>query len=195
MVSGSIIIVGSGGHARSCVDVIEQQQDYCIDGFITEETTVDWCRQYPVLGADADLEAHWQVGIALHIAIGQIRNFQTRKKLYEFGLSLAYVFPAIVSPYAYVSPSAIVGAGTIIMHGAVVNAGARIGVNSIINTRALIEHDGSIGDHCHISTGAIVNGATHVGDCCFIGSGAVLRQSLDVPAQSFIKMGTIVSNF
>ena len=48
--------------------------------------------------------------------------------------------------------------GTIVMHHALVNAGAKVGANCIINTKALIEHDAVVEDHCHIATAAIVNG-------------------------------------
>jgi tetrahydrodipicolinate N-succinyltransferase len=44
----------------------------------------------------------------------------------------------------------------IVVHHALINAGARVDRNCIINTKALAEHDAIIEDHCHISTGAIV---------------------------------------
>lgn len=196
MAKGHILIVGAGGHARSCADVIEQNGQHCIDGFISNDSInhsiVEWTSKYPVLGTDQDLEILWKPGWSLHIGIGQIRDFQIRKKLFEHGASLNYQFPSIVSPFAYVSPHATVGAGSIIMHGAIINAGAKVGANTIVNSRALIEHDASVGDHCHISTGAIINGGSCVGDCSFVGSSATLQQGLEIPPESFIKMGAVV---
>ena len=90
--------------------------------------------------------------------------------IYSSGIKVK--LPVIISPYAYVSPYAQIGCGTIVMHNAIINADARVGDNCIINSRALIEHDVVIGNHCHISTGAVVNGAVEVGDNTFIGSGA-----------------------
>lgn len=85
------------------------------------------------------------------------------------------VLPAIVSPHAHISRHGQIGAGTLAMHGAVVNAGATVGENCILNSQSLVEHDARIGDHCHISTGARVNGDVEIGDGCFVGSGTVLK--------------------
>ena len=54
----------------------------------------------------------------------------------------------IQSPLAYISPRAQVADGTIVMHHALINAGARVGRNCIINTKTLVEHDAVIEDHC-----------------------------------------------
>ena len=67
---------------------------------------------------------------------------------------IGYKFPIIKSPIAYVSPSARIGEGSIIMHHAMVNSFSVIGNNCIINSKSLIEHDVKIGDHVHISTSA-----------------------------------------
>ena len=101
-------------------------------------------------------------------------------------LNLNFFFPVVVSPLAYLSKSAIVGDGTIIMHKAIVNAKAKIGKNCIINTGAIIEHDVVIGDNCHISTGSIVNGGAQIGNNTFIGSGSVIKQNIKLGSGSLI---------
>ena len=81
-------------------------------------------------------------------------------------------FPCSSRPHAHVSRHATLGAGTIVMHGAVVNAGAVVGRNCIINSQSLVEHDAVIGDHCHIATAAAINSGVR------IGAGDVHRQQL-----------------
>ena len=84
------------------------------------------------------------------------------------------------------------GTGSIVMHGAIVNAGAKVGNNCIINTLALLEHDAVIGDHCHISTGAILNGGVNVGTGSFIGSGCVLKEGLSIGKDCLVGIGLTV---
>ena len=72
------------------------------------------------------------------------------------------------------------GEGTVVLHQAFVNAGAKVGCNVILNTATNIEHDAVIGDHCHISTGTMVNGDCKVGERCFIGSQSVLANGITV---------------
>ena len=62
------------------------------------------------------------------IAVGQIKTPEPRMRLFEPAAGrVAVRLPCIVSPRAYVSRHATLGAGTIVMHGAVVNAGAVVG--------------------------------------------------------------------
>ena len=99
-------------------------------------------------------------------------------------------FPVVTSlPNAIVSRYTRLGAGTVVGHGAVLNADAVVGTHCTINTRAVIEHDVKLGDHCHVSTGAVINEGVHVGSGSFIGSGAMLREGLQLPANTVINAG------
>lgn len=192
MVNPHIILVGGGGHCRSCIDVIEASGAYEIAGVVDRAELQEGVLGYRWLGKDTDLPAL----IAAHrhalVSIGQIGSAALRTRLFSELMSLGAAFPTIVSPNAAVSRHAEIGAGSIVMHGAIVNAGARIGRNVIINSRALVEHDAVIGDHSHISTAAVVNGGTSVGDGSFIGSGAVLMHGLSIGAGSVVGMGLSV---
>lgn len=144
---------------------------------------------YPVLGSDTDLPLLMRDFSSALVALGQIKTPDLRIGLFEMLKGYGCDLPAIVSPRAYVSRHASVGKGTIVMHGAIINAGARIGRNCIINSRALIEHDAVIDDHCHVATCAVINGNVSVGEGSFIGSNACIRQGVSIGARSFINMG------
>ena len=144
---------------------------------------------YPVLGSDADLPALLSKSRNALVTVGQIKSPEPRQHLFKLLEQMEFNLPAVISPMAYVSPHATIGAGTIVMHGAIVNAGAVVGRNCILNTKALVEHDAVVNDHCHISTGAIINGAVHIGAGTFIGSGSGIRQCLNVGERSIVGMG------
>lgn len=187
----NIILIGAGGHAQSCIDVIEQTNQYKIAGLIG--TPVEIGRQvlgYDVLGDETHL--HKYLNYEALLAIGGVRNLIKRIDLYKRLVGLGFNLPSIISPKAYVSKSASIGSGTIIMNGVIINAGAKIGSNCIINTGAIIDHNVEVHDHCHISTGAILNGGVSVGHGAFIGSGAVLREGVVITPSCFIRMGQTV---
>ncbi len=190
MTDGSILLVGAGGHARACIDVIEQEGLFPIAGLVgLPQETGTQVLGYPILGSDADLPALLERHRCTLVATGQIKTPERRMQLFDMLESHGCTLPQIVSPHAYVSQHATVGAGTIVMHGAVVNAGAVVGRNCIINSQALIEHDVIIEDHCHISTSAAINGGVHVGLGTFIGSNSIVRQSLRIGEYCLIGMG------
>jgi len=188
-----IILIGAGGHARACIDVIEQEGRYEIAGLIDKENSIaETILGYHVLGLDSDLETiHLKYKHAL-VTVGQIKTPDIRIDLYNRLKSIGYFLPVIISPMAYMSKHSRCGDGTVVMHGAIVNAGARIGHNCIINNRALVDHDVTVGPHCHIATGAVLNGGVNIGEGTFIGSGAVIKQGVAIGRHGVIGAGCVI---
>lgn len=189
----NIILIGAGGHAQSCIDVIEQHGHYQIAGLVglPEEEHAKHLG-YTVIASDNDLPElikDYQYAV---ISVGQIQSPDIRMRLYQRANQLGFVLPTILAPTAYVSTHANVGPGTMVMHGAIINAGARVGNNCIINSRVLIEHNASVDDFCHISTGVIINGEVSIGAGSFIGSACVIKESVAIGKCCVIGMGLAV---
>lgn len=189
----SLILVGAGGHCRSCIDVAERVGRYRIAGLVDlPERKGQSELGYPIIACDADLPQMVSTYNFFLVTLGHLRDPSRRVELYNLLVSLGARLEMLISPLAHVSRHATVGAGTVIMHGAIINAGAVVGCNCIVNTMALVEHDAHVGDHCHISTGAIINGGVTVGERSFIGSQAVTKQGITIPPVSFVMAGSVV---
>lgn len=175
--------MGGGGHCRACIDVIEREQKHNIAGIVlsTRGDHADVIG-YPVIGADEDLPALLEKTPNAIVTVGQIKSAAVRIKLFELLKTHRSHLPIIQSPSSYCSKHAVIGEGTILMHGSLVNAGVQVGANCIINSQALIEHDVEIADHCHISTGAKVNGSVRIGKGSFIGSGSIVKEGVKIGA-------------
>ena len=189
----SLILIGAGGHARACIDVVEEEGIYEIAGLIGLVHEVGSKHLgYEVIATDSEIPAlAKQYQFAL-ITIGQIQTAEHRIRLYAQAQDAGFTIPTVIAPTAYVSSHATVGIGTAVMHGAIINAGVQVGKNCIINSNSLIEHDAHVGDHCHISTGAILNGNTSIGTGAFIGSGSVIKEGVSVGANSLVGMGLMI---
>ncbi|MBF0219311.1 MAG: acetyltransferase [Gammaproteobacteria bacterium] len=189
----NLILIGAGGHARACIDVIEQQGQYQIAGLVgLPEQKHTRQLGYAVIADDdelAEVAAMYQYAL---ITIGQIQTAAHRLRLYQQAVKCGFQMPIMIAPTAHVSRHASIGAGTIIMHGAIVNAGVKVGCNCIINSRALVEHDVNVNDHCHISTGAILNGDVSVGTGSFVGSGCVIREGVSIGNGCLVGIGLTV---
>ena len=188
-----IILIGAGGHAHACIDVIEQHAQFNIAGLIGLPSELrNHHFGYSVIATDDDLPQLQKEYRFAFITLGQIHSPNSRIRLYEQAVELGFQLPVIISPTAYVSRHAACGAGTIVMHGAIVHAGARVGDNCIINNRSLIEHDVTVENHSHISTGAILNGGVTIGSGSFIGSGSVIKERVVIGACCVVGMGLSV---
>ena len=188
-----IILIGGGGHCKSVIDVIEQQDDFYIAGIIEKPELLGFdVLGYPIIGNDLDLiDLAKEYQYAL-ITVGQIKSSSKRKELFELVKNIGFILPTVISSNAYVSNHAEIGDGTVVMHNALINADCSIGDNCIINSKALIEHDSKIYNHCHISTNATINGGVTIEEGCFIGSGVITNNSILIKKNSFIKAGSTV---
>ena len=190
-----IILVGGGGHCKSVIDVIEQEEKFNIVGIVDiPELLNSKCLGYPIIGNDSDLADLAKKYKYALITVGQIRSPLLRIRLFDLAIKANFVLPNIISPRAYVSKHAIIGKGVVVMNDALINANASIGDNCIINSKALIEHDVIIESHCHISTHTTINGEVKVEKNCFVGSGVTTNQSIIIKKDSFIKAGSFVKN-
>lgn len=189
-----IYIIGAGGHAFSCIDVIKTA-GYEIAGiFALERDIGKKILGYKVLGTQFELSKKIKLKDNLHIAVGHTYDSNQRPEIYGLFKDKCS-FPSIISPYSHVSDSSYIDQGSIIMHGANICAGVKIGSNSIINTNAVIDHNSTIGNFCHISTSVTINGNVNINDNVFIGSGSVVKESINIlPNQSFKMCSKIVSS-
>lgn len=190
----NIILIGGGGHCKSCIDVIEQEGSYQIVGIIdVKEKVGDKILGYPIIGTDNDLEKLSVDCDNFIITLGQIKSDKLRTRLFKRVIELNKNTPTIVSPMAYVSMHSTLGAGTIIMHNAIVNAGSIIGDNCIVNSHSLIEHDVIIGNYNHISTASIINGNVIIGNSCTLGSNSTIINNISVADNVVLGAGSVVT--
>lgn len=189
-----IILIGGGGHCISCIDVLRLTGNYEIIGILdTPDKVGTNVSNVEVIGTDEDIQGLVKKYKNFLICVGQIKTSKTRERLFTIVKNFGGSLPVIKSPISYVSNSAKLNEGTIVMHYALINAEATIGKNCIINTGALIEHEADIGDFCHISTHAVVNGQTKVGRQSFIGSNSIIGNNVCLPDKIVVSAGACIT--
>lgn len=188
-----LILLGAGGHAKSCIDAVEAGGVYRIVGLIdAPEKLGSEVFGYRVIGCDGDLPDFVGKDVEFLVSLGQLRSCARREGLFAELKKLGLKPATVVSPLARVSPHASIGQGSAVLHFALVNAGAKVGENCIINSKAIVEHDAEIGDNCHISTAAVINGGAKVRMRSFVGSNATVSHGAEVPEGAFVKAGSVV---
>lgn len=189
-----LILIGGGGHCKSCLDVIYRIDSFDLMGILDmKEKIGSYVLNTEIMGSDDDIPSFVNDETSFLITVGFIRSCETRIRIYDQLVSFGARIATVISPFAVVSSHSKIGQGTVVMHHSIVNADAVIGNNCIINSKALIEHDAVIGDDCHISTGAIINGGVQVGKRSFVGSGTVTKEYISIPENSFVKASSLVT--
>ena len=190
MPKSRVLLIGAGGHASSCIEIIEAENKKEIVGLIgTPEEIGKKLLGYEVLGSEKVFVALLELTSNLILGIGQIKSPNLRIEIKEKYIKNGFTFESVISPTAQISKHAVIGAGTVVMHKVVINAGVKIGDYSIINTGSIIEHDSKIGNFSHISTGVISNGETSIGNNSFVGSGTIIMERIKIGDNCIVGMG------
>jgi sugar O-acyltransferase (sialic acid O-acetyltransferase NeuD family) len=183
----SLVLIGSGGHARSCLDVLTGTDFVvkgCVGGTPVGRLQTDYLGTDEVL---ADLQAAG-VDNAL-VAVGDNR---VRQRLTAQLIALGYALPAVVSAEAFVSETATLGDGAVVMHRAVVGPFSRIGRGAIVNTSASVDHDCVIGDFAHVAPGVHLAGEVQVGEGALLGVGIAAIPGVSIGEWSVVGAGAVV---
>ena len=178
-----IILVGAGIHCKSCIDVIESENEYIIVGIIDIKKKIgEKIYDYEIIGSDEDIPNLLQKYRYFHITIGHVINAELRIQKFNYIKKLGGIFPVIKSPLAYISKHARVEEGSMIMHDALIDADAHVGRNCIVNISTLIAHGAKLEDHCHVSANCVlgdcqIGSGTFIGCNCYINNGVTIMKN------------------
>lgn len=148
-----LLILGAGGYGKTVADLASQlgyDEIRFLDDSRTGPDILGRCEDY-FRFLDNDTEIYPAFGYHAY-RMKWLRVFM------EKGLPV----PTLIHPRAYVSPTAKLGTGTVVLPMAVVNTGVTVKEGCIINIGALVDHDCIIEAGCHLAPGAIVKAENRI---------------------------------
>jgi sugar O-acyltransferase (sialic acid O-acetyltransferase NeuD family) len=175
------LLFGGGGHAKSVIALLKECS-LPIAGIVDlPERVGSFVSGVEVVSSEDIVSPKGFSGCFSLITIGSAgANNVKRARLFETLKLKGFTFgPAIVGK-AVVAPSAILGSGTTVLNGCMINCDVSVAENCILNTGCIVEHDCTISAHSHISCGAIICGAAIIGRNVFIGAGATVLQGVSI---------------
>jgi UDP-perosamine 4-acetyltransferase len=187
--SNGIVIVGAGGHAKVCIELLHSMGEriaYCVGG----RESPDQCVGIPVLKGDENLGRLRKADYSrIFVAIG---SNSLRQRLAATAGEMGFQLVNAISPHAVISPTARLGAGIAVMAGAVINADATIADLAIINTGATVDHDCKIGKSAHIAPQSALAGGVVVGSLSFLGIGCKVIPEVKIGDRVTVGAGGVV---
>ncbi len=188
-----IAFLGSGELAIDLCQRVKLWNLYEVIGFIDgnfEKGTL--VKGIPILGNDDDVIQLYHDGAfdCVFIAIGYLR-FDVREKLYN-RFKGRVPLANIISPSAYVHPSAILGEGIQLSDGTYIAHNAIVEDNVLITLRSIVNHGSHIKKHSYFSTCVTTAGHVTVGERCFIGVGVVISDGITICDDVWLSPGSIV---
>lgn len=186
----SMIVFGAGGHAKVVIDNIERQGKYKIINLLDDNSLLQGKEVYGYRVIDKISNVEDQSCDRYIVAIG---DNKVRQKIRETMKRTAFgLAEAIIHPSVQIARGVLVGNGTVLMAGTVVNSDSVIAENTIINTSATIDHDCSIEEGVHIAPSATLCGGVSVGKYSLIGAGAVIHPGVKIGKNTIVGAGSTV---
>lgn len=189
------VVLGGGGHAKVVLDCLKSSGAADPRAVLDADRAL-WGKEIlgvPIAGGDEQISKLKKEGITHFVAgIGGVKDNTPRRRVFEAGLKAGLQPFTVIHPRAIVSQACRIGLGSVIVAGAIVNAGAVFGENVIGNTGCIVDHDCVIGDHVHIAPGAVLSGGVHVGPLAHIGTGAVIKQGITIGEGAVVAAGAVV---
>lgn len=179
-------VIGAGGHAKVIIELAHAAGRNIAGIYDDQFEEHPGVLDYTVTGPIASFPDTPDVHAIIAVGSNCFRQVIDRR--------LQHVtWATLVHPFSWVSPSARLGPGTVVMAGVVVQAQATLGRHVIANTGCSIGHDCAVGDYVHLAPGSRLTGGVHLGEGSFLGTEASAIPGVTVGEWSIVGAGAVVS--
>lgn len=151
----NLLIVGAGGHGYVVAETARAMKDVEGKSVYDKIDFLDDLKPEAV-GKVNEMPLFKKVYQEVFPAVG---SYEKRTEIYSKAKRYGFEVPTLIHPEAYLSPSAMVGEGTVVLPKAVVHTRAKIGRLCILSIGSLTDHDCEIKDGVHLDCGSIVKGS------------------------------------
>jgi len=192
----NVIIFGASGHGSVVLDCIEKEGKYNVIGFIDsfkKKGTLVF--GYEVLGSEYDLP-YLTSRYKIFGGIVAIGDNWVRKLIVDriTKVNPNFSFINTIHPSASVSKNVLLGCGTAIMPGVVVNANSVINNFCILNTNSSLDHDSMMQSYSSLAPGVCTGGNVNIGKFSAICLGANITSNITIGAHTLVGAGSLVLN-
>lgn len=179
-----LIIIGAGGHGLVVAD-IAKQNGYQKIAFLDDNKEKVY--DYPIIGNSSEAVKYRDSDFFVAIGNNSVReHFVTA--LEEKDINVI----SLIHPSSIIAGDVVIGNGTVIMAGAIVNCKSKIGKGVILNTGCTVDHENIIGDYVHLSPGCHTSGQVVIQKETWLGTGSIVINNVEICERCTIGAGCVV---
>ena len=190
----NIVIVGSSGHAKVIIDIVECQKQFNILGLLDDYKCInETVLGYNILGKVADAVKFNQENknLFFFVAIGDnwIRHLMVEKLKQKI---INIRFANIIHPTAQIGKNTSLGQGIALMANTVVNSNCEIGNHVFLNTKSSADHDNILKDFSSLGPNTTLGGNVILNEFSAISISATVKEKITIGKHSVIGAGSLL---
>lgn len=159
-----VLIYGFGGHGRVLTELLHENG--CQNIGVFDDTYQEIQKNYITFLGPYNPNIHRNTKLIIALGNNKVRHELTKIILHNFDI--------FIHPSAYISKTAQISQGTVVLQGAVIQSNAKIGAHTIINIGAKIDHDAQIGDFVHLAPQSYVGGGSIISSFVDLNPGQII---------------------
>lgn len=183
-----IVILGAGKIAEVLYDYVCRDSDMRVHGFCVDSAYrhSNEFQGHPLVALE-DLPKRFppeQYSVLMAIGYHECNALRARKaaEIKAMGYRLA----SYVSTRAWMSGSAVMGEGCVVLDHVSIEPGVRLGDNVALWSGVVVGHHAIVGDHCWLAAGATMGGGARIGSGCFLGLNATIAHEIQLGERCLI---------
>jgi sugar O-acyltransferase (sialic acid O-acetyltransferase NeuD family) len=188
-----VIIVGNSITAQVLYSLIKEDDRYKVECFAADEKFISSNKflNLKIIDINEISKLYDMSEVKIILAVGYNNINQDREALFKRLLGLGFSIETYIHKNASVHADRI-GAGCIILPGAVVDPCCKIGSNSVIWSNVVCAHHSDVGNNCWLATGAILSGESTIKKNTFLGVSSIILNKVIVAEYNIIGAGAMI---
>ena len=191
----NIVLFGGGTHVSYCIDILQKENKYQIVGITDPFAKIgSEILGYKIIGRQEEIKK-LVVEYNIHAGLITIGDNWTRKLVRDIIVKILpdFEFVMAIHPSTIIGSNVMIGKGTVIMAGCIINPGANIHEFCFLATGAILEHDSLMEDYSSLSAGSVTGGKVRIGKFSAITLGVILFDRIEIGEHTVIGSGSLVT--
>ncbi|MEZ2415757.1 acetyltransferase [Muriicola sp. E247] len=190
----NVIIFGASGHGSVIMDCIEKEGKYKLIGFLDSIKQKGLRHNgYEILGTEFDLpyiiDKYNIFGGIVAIGDNWVRK-QVVDKIKKIAPKFSFI--RVIHPQTIIGKNVVIGKGSAIMPGVIINTNSTVGNHCILNTFSSLDHDGYMHDYSSLAPKVTTGGNFSLGRYSAVCLGGQIIENINVGQHSVIGAGSLV---
>ena len=183
--SENLIILGFGGNSYEIFERITQispnRNIYFLDDRVTHSLVVG------TLNDISKFESYKKV-----FMIGSPTSISSRKEIFNQLKIPLEQLESFRDPSSWISESARIGIGSVVMWKSYIGSNSDLGNNTIIMPGVFVGHDTVLGEFSVVAANASIASGVTIGPQSYLGANCTIREGISIGEESFIGAGAVV---